>query len=81
VRDLLLAEAEKIGTEGSLQRARSANDFAETCLRPARSPYEAQSLPEPEAARERQRCKIVKVRIAELRARLGTRHLARRRAA
>jgi len=81
VRDLLLAEAEQNGTEASLQRARIANEFAETCLRPPPSPYEAQGLPETDAARERQRCKAVKLRIAELRARIGAKHYGRPRAA
>ena len=75
-RNLLLREAEENTTEANLRRATAANEFAENCLRPARSPYEAQSLPEDEAARERQHCKAVKVRLAELRARLGPRHRA-----
>src|SRR5438309_11551009 len=77
IRDLTLAQAAEAPNEANLHRAWMANEFAEKCLRPARSPYQAQSLPEAEAARERQRCKAVKVRIAELRARVGTRHLAR----
>jgi hypothetical protein len=81
VRDLLLAEAEQNGTEASLQRARIANEFAETCLRSPRSPYEAQYLAETDAARERHRCKGVKLRIAELRARIGAKNYARPRAA
>ena len=72
-RNLLLREAEENTTEANLRRATSANDFAENCLRLARSPYQAQALPEAEAARERQRCKAVKVRLAELRARLSRR--------
>jgi hypothetical protein len=73
-RNLLLREAEENTTEANLRRATAANEFAENCLRPARSPYQAQALPEAEAARERLRCKAVTVRIAELRARLGWRH-------
>jgi hypothetical protein len=75
-RNLLLREVEENTTEVNLRRATAANDFAENCLRPARSPYEAQALSEAEAARERRHCKAVKVRLAELRARLGPRHHA-----
>ncbi|HEX4667550.1 MAG TPA: hypothetical protein VH207_13215 [Chthoniobacterales bacterium] len=75
-RNLLLRQAEENTTEANLRRAADANDFAEKCLRPAGSPYEAQSLPEVEAARERQNCKAVRIRIAELRARAGVRRRA-----
>lgn len=75
-RNLLLRQAEENTTEANLRRAADANDFAEKCLRPASSPYEAQSLPAVEAARERQNCKAVRVRIAELRARAGLRRRA-----
>ena len=75
-RNLLLRQAEENTTEANLRRATDANDFAEQCLRPTRSPYEAQSLSEVEAARERQNCKGVRVRIAELRARAGLRRRA-----
>ena len=77
VRDLLLGAAEGSTTETNLHRAWMANEFAEKCLRPARAPYQAQSLPEGDAIRERRRCKTVKMRIAELRARLGAQHFAR----
>ena len=70
-RNLLLRQAEENITEATLCRAADANDFAEKCLRPTGSPYEAQSLPEAEAARERQNCKAVRLRIAELRGRAG----------
>ena len=66
IRDGLLAEAEKAATCESLRRVATANDFVETCLRPARSPYEAQFLAEVDAARERKRCEMVKLRIAQL---------------
>jgi hypothetical protein len=69
VRDLLLAEAEELTTEASLHRVWMANEFAERCLEPSRPPYQAQSLPEPEAQFERRRCKAIKMRIAELRTR------------
>jgi hypothetical protein len=75
-RDLLFREAEENPTETNLRCAADANEMAEACLRPARSPYQAQSLPAAEAARERQHCKAVKMRIAELRARAGMRRRA-----
>jgi hypothetical protein len=75
-RNLLLRELEENTTAVNLRRATAANEFAENCLRPARSPYQAQSLSETEAARERQHCKAVKVRLAELRIRLSRRHRA-----
>jgi hypothetical protein len=53
-------------TRARLDRLTIANEFVETCLRPARSPYEAQCLAEIDAIRERKRCASVKVRIAEL---------------
>jgi hypothetical protein len=76
VRDLLFREAEENPTEENLRSAMTANESAEICLRPARAPYQAQSLPEAEAARERRHCKAVKMRIAELRARAGMRRRA-----
>ena len=75
-RDLLLREAEANTTELHLSRAWAANELAEGWLRPARSPYEAQSLPEAEAIRERLRCNAVKVRLAQLRTRAGLRRHA-----
>ena len=67
IRDQLLAEAEKLHTTAKIASTALANDFVEGCLKPVRSPYEAQSLPETDAVRERQRCEAVRVRIAELR--------------
>lgn len=75
-RNLLLREAEQNTTEVNLRRAAAANEFAESCLRPTHSPYQAQGFPETEAARERQHCSSVKVRLAELRARAGLRRRA-----
>jgi hypothetical protein len=69
IRDIALGEAEKDPSSVNLQRARIANDFVENCLKPARSPYESQHLPETDAARERGRCQAVKVRLSLLRAR------------
>ena len=70
IRDIALAEAEKEPSSLNLERARIANDFVENCLKPARPPYEAQSLPETDAALERGRCQAVKVRLSLLRAHL-----------
>ncbi len=69
VRDILLAEAEDEPNEVNIHRLWMANDFAERCLEPARPPYEAQALANGESVRERQRCKAIKMRIAELRRR------------
>jgi hypothetical protein len=65
-RDLLLRGAEKHTTDTNLRRAISANEFAFDCLRPTRSPYEAQSLPESQAGDERRRCQAVRRRLAGL---------------
>jgi hypothetical protein len=69
IRDIALAEVEKDPSSVNLERVRIANDFVENCLKPARSPYESQHLPETDAARERGRCQAVKVRLSLLRAR------------
>ena len=71
IRDLALAEAERITNILNLKRARIANEFVENALKPARSPYESQHLPEGDAARERQRCEAVKVRLSLLHAHLA----------
>jgi len=71
IRDSLLVEAEEVTTYKALKRANLVNDFVETCLRPARSPYEAQYLPEADALCERKRCQAVKIRIAELGTRIS----------
>jgi hypothetical protein len=67
IRDQLLAEAEELHTSAKLASTALANDFVEGCLQPARSPYQAECLPESDAVRERKRCKVVRERIAELR--------------
>jgi hypothetical protein len=67
VRDVFLVEAEEVTTRARLDRLTIANEFVETCLRPARSPYEAQCLAETDAILERKCCVALKVRIAELR--------------
>jgi hypothetical protein len=71
IRDLALAEAERITNTLNLERVRIANDFVENTLKPARPPYDSQHLPEGQATRERQRCKAVKVRLALLHAHLA----------
>ena len=70
IRDLALAEAERVTNTLNLERVRIANDFVENALKPARTPYESQHLAQGEAARERQRCKAVKVRLSLLHAHL-----------
>jgi hypothetical protein len=75
-RNLLLREAEENTTPMNLARATTANEFAEECLGEVRPPYQDQALSETEAERERQHCKAVKRRLAELRARLGLRRRA-----
>jgi hypothetical protein len=71
IRDLLLSSAETAITTESLRRATIANEFVETCLRPPRSPYEAQSLEQRPAARELERCCAAKIRIATLKQKLS----------
>ena len=66
IRDNLLAEAEATATSANLRRLSLANHVVQSCLKPARSPYEAQYLPERDADRERKRCAAIKIRIAEL---------------
>jgi hypothetical protein len=66
IRDELLAEAEQIMTRAKIDSVTVANDFVTTCLKPARSPYQAQCLPEADAVRERRRCEAVKARLREL---------------
>src|SRR2546425_3872738 len=67
IRDELLTEAEELRTPAKIASTALANDFVQGCLQPARSPYEAQFLPETDAVRERKRCEAVRNRIAQLR--------------
>src|SRR5437764_10093350 len=67
IRDQLLAEAEELHSSAKLVSTALANDFVEGCLKPARSPYQAQCLPESDAVRERERCEAVRDRIGQLR--------------
>jgi hypothetical protein len=66
IRDELLVEAEQITTRAKIDSVTVANDFVLTCLKPARSPYQAQCLPEADAIRERRRCEAVKAHLREL---------------
>ena len=68
IRDQLLAEAEEVRTAAKLASTALANDFVQGCLQLARSPYQAQCLPETDAVRERKRCEAVRSRITQLRA-------------
>ena len=72
IRDRLLTEAENIPSNATLHRAYIANDVVEIFLKPAKAPYQAQYLAESEAVHERERCEIVKNRIAELRSKIAT---------
>ena len=67
IRDQLLDEAERLHTTAKVASTALANDFVEGCLKPGRSPYEAQCLPESDAIRERKRCEAVRERLTELR--------------
>ncbi|MDP9004307.1 MAG: hypothetical protein M3N12_05895 [Verrucomicrobiota bacterium] len=71
IRDIALAEAEKITTPVNLERVRIANEFVENCLKPARAPYGAQHLPAADAVRERMRCEAVKIRLALIQSHLS----------
>ena len=66
IRDELLAEVEEAKTENKLHSLIVANNFVETCLTPARSPYDMQVLPEADARRERERCEEIKRRVQDL---------------
>jgi hypothetical protein len=70
IRDMRVAAAEVAATVENLRQATLANDFVETCLTRPQVVYAAQHLPETSAAFERERCAVVKARIAELRANL-----------
>ena len=67
IRDELLAEVEEAKTMSKLDSLVIANNFVESCLTPARSPYDMQVLPEPDANRERERCEEIKKRVVQLR--------------
>ena len=68
IRDQLLDEAEKLHSSAKVASTALANDFVEGCLKPGRSPYETQCLPDSDAARERKRCETVRARLETLRA-------------
>ena len=67
IRDELLAEVDEVKSVSKLDSLMIANNFVESCLTPARSPYDMQVLPESDAKRERQRCEEIKQRVAHLR--------------
>jgi hypothetical protein len=67
IRNDLLAEAEELKTRAKIDSAAVANDFVANCLKPARTPYGSQSLPDADAKRERRRCEAIRNRIRELR--------------
>ena len=71
IRERLLADAEDSRNEAKIDRAQSANDFVESCLKPTRSPYQAQSLSDADAQREWNRCLAVKVRLQRLRTKVA----------
>jgi hypothetical protein len=67
IRDQLLDEAEQLHSSAKIASTALANDFVEGCLKPVRSPYEAQCLSEQDAVRERERCEAVRERLTRLR--------------
>ncbi|MFN2476141.1 MAG: hypothetical protein ABR526_07370 [Chthoniobacterales bacterium] len=71
IRERLLSDAEYSRAESRIDRAEAANEFVESCLKPARSPYQAQSLPEADAQREWNRCLAVRVRLQRLRSKVA----------
>jgi hypothetical protein len=71
IRDIALAEAEKMTDGLNLERARIANEFVEDALKSANRSYESQHLEHGDANRERQRCKAVKLRFSLLHAHLA----------
>jgi hypothetical protein len=75
-RDMALVEAEGRPSDMTLNRAFLANQLVENTLKPARAPYQAQCLPEAEAARERKRCESADTRITQLRAAAPSRQYA-----
>ena len=71
IRDLALAEAEKVTNVLNLERARIANDFVENAVKAGSKLYDSQRLHAGDASRQRQRCKVVKVRLSLLQAHLA----------
>jgi hypothetical protein len=71
IRERLLSDAEYSRAESRIDRAEAANDFVESCLKPGRSPYQGQSLPEADAQREWNRCLAVRVRLQRLRSKVA----------
>lgn len=71
IRERLLADAEYSRSEAMIDRAEAANEYVESCLKPARSPYQGQHLAEGDAQREWNRCLAVKVRLQRIRAKIA----------
>nr|MBA2743697.1 hypothetical protein [Chthoniobacterales bacterium] len=71
IRDRALANAERTLSEAMLTRVETANAFVLSCLKAARSPYQAQSLKETDATRERKSCEAVTLRVERLRTTLA----------
>ncbi len=71
IRERALVDAERTCSEATLTRVETANAFVLSCLKPARSPYQAQCLKEANAARERKRCEAVTLRVERLRSTLA----------
>lgn len=71
IRDRALANAERTPSEAMLTRVETANAFVLSCLKVARSPYQAQYLEETDAARERKRCEAVTLHVECLRSTLA----------
>ncbi len=67
-RDIALSMAEQSRSNLTLNRAFIANEAVRNCLKPTRSPYQAQALSETEARSERERCEKANARLAQLRA-------------
>ena len=81
IRDGLLVEAEQLMTPAKIDSAAVANNFVFTCLKPARPPYQAQSLPKSQAAHEGRRCEKIRARLAKLSAQIAARKSSRQYAA
>jgi hypothetical protein len=66
-RDMALSDAESRPSDLTLNRAFLANEVVEGCLKSARSPYQAQCLPQSELLQAQTRCEAVKRRLQQLR--------------
>src|SRR4051794_32773612 len=64
IRDIAVAEVEKNPNTLNLERACIANEFLEKCLKPARTPYEAQYLQQADAAIALENCQEIRIRLS-----------------